>query len=53
MNSGAANAGQLELACAILLGDAEEIEDLTKQLPEERLLQLRGWPIWKLNQTPS
>lgn len=53
LSGGATNAGQLELACAILLGDAEEIDDLTKQLPEERLLQLRGWPIWKLNQTPS
>ena len=41
-------AAQIELACALLLEDGEEVEDLIQQLPEELLLQMQQWPIWEL-----
>jgi hypothetical protein len=46
--SGMERADQFELACAILLGDDEEVEDLFQQLPEERRQQMQSWPIWEL-----
>lgn len=42
------NADQIELACAILLQDAEEVDDLSRQMPVDRLEAMRQWPIWKL-----
>lgn len=51
--SGANNADQLELACALLLGDEEEVEDLLRQLPDDRLQQMQGWPIWKLRHSQA
>ena len=47
-HSGANNTDQLELACALLLGDEEEVDDLIRQLPVDRLNQMQKWPIWKL-----
>ena len=46
--SGADNSLQAEVACALLLGDSEEVEHLLAQLAEPRRQQLQGWPIWKL-----
>lgn len=39
---------QLEVACAILLGLDEEVEDLLLGLNEEQVVQMMAWPIWKL-----
>lgn len=51
--SGTDNADQAEVACALLLGDEEEIDYLLRQLPEERLDQLKKWPIWRLRDSPT
>lgn len=40
----------LEVACAILLGDAEEVGDLANQLAPDRLELLQGWPIWRITE---
>lgn len=42
------NADQLEVACSLLLQDAEEVEELLRQLPDDRLQQMKKWPIWRL-----
>jgi hypothetical protein len=52
-HSGADNADQAEVACALLLGDEEEVDDLLRQLPAERLDQLKKWPIWRLRNSPD
>lgn len=41
----------VEAACAILLGDVEDIEDCLLQLEGEELEQLRSWPVWTLRVT--
>lgn len=46
--SDADDAIQAEVACALLLEDAEEVEDLVSQLTEPQLQQMQKWPIWKL-----
>lgn len=46
--SGASDAVQYELACALLLGEAEEVEELLEGFPPEQLDKFKGWPIWKL-----
>ncbi|MEI3848628.1 MULTISPECIES: hypothetical protein [unclassified Microbacterium] len=38
----------LEVACAILIGDADEVADLLAQLPENDVTTMKDWPIWKL-----
>lgn len=40
---------ELELACEILLGDAEGVDDLSRQLPAERYAEFQKWPIWELH----
>lgn len=45
---GADDAIQTEIACALLLGDREEVEALLPQLAKPQLQQMRKWPIWKL-----
>lgn len=40
------NGRQIELACALLLGDLEEAEDLKGQLSTEDLMRMEAWPIW-------
>lgn len=42
------NLGQTDLACAILLGDYEEVKELADSLSVEQLEQMKSWPIWKL-----
>lgn len=42
------DATEVELACAILLGDTEEAEYLEPQVPELRLQEMRSWPLWEL-----
>ncbi|WP_242498631.1 hypothetical protein [Nocardioides ganghwensis] len=46
--SGTDSAIQFEVACALLLGDAEEVEYLIGQLEESELQQMQEWPIWRL-----
>lgn len=41
-------ADELELACAILLADREEIEAVRANMPQEQLHRMEGWPIWRL-----
>ena len=48
IRSDAPNAGQLEVCCAILLGDREDIRDTLRTLTESQAEELRGWPIWSL-----
>lgn len=45
---GAQNADEIQLACALLLDDQDEIADLMRELPPERLEQIEQWPIWSL-----
>ncbi len=44
---------QLELACALLLGERDEVEYLVQQLAEDQLAQMQGWPIWRLHGSES
>jgi len=44
-----ANSTQFEIACALLLHDTEEAEDLIRDLSSEELLQMQKWPIWRLH----
>ncbi len=46
------NALQAEIACAILLEDIEEVEDLLPQLNGDQLGLMKTWPIWKLRSEP-
>lgn len=39
---------ELDLACALLLGDPEDIEDATSQLSVQQLAKMKAWPIWAL-----
>lgn len=48
IRSDAANAGQLEACCAILLGDPEDIRDTLQTLTDSQAEEMRGWPIWNL-----
>lgn len=41
-------AAQVEAACAILLGDAEEVEFSLEQLDDPQRQVMRTWPIWSL-----
>jgi hypothetical protein len=50
---GAENALQAEIACAILLEDAEEVEVLLPQLDDVQLELMKTWPIWKLRPVPK
>lgn len=49
---GAENAVQVEIACAILLEDAEEVEDLLSQLEDDQWEWMKTWPIWNLRPEP-
>lgn len=42
------HAGQIELACALLLEDAGEVSYLAGRLPGEQLEKMKEWPIWRL-----
>ncbi|WP_285115050.1 hypothetical protein [Leifsonia sp. fls2-241-R2A-40a] len=44
---------ELELACEILLGDTESVDDLSRQLPAERYAEYQKWPIWELHKRLS
>jgi len=44
-------AEEIELSCAILLGDAEEVDYLLGELAEDKLATIRTWPIWNLRPT--
>ncbi|WP_298868452.1 hypothetical protein [uncultured Microbacterium sp.] len=46
-------AAEAELSCALLLGDADEIEYLIGQLDDGQLLNVQDWPIWKLRPATS
>lgn len=50
VRSGADNARQAEIACAILLGDTEEVEYLLPKLTDDQLELIKTWPIWKLHE---
>lgn len=39
---------QVEVACALLLGDTEEVEYLLPRLTNSQLNQMQKWPIWNL-----
>lgn len=43
------NAQQIELSCAILLGEQANIDELTDQMAEHELEGFKSWPIWNLN----
>lgn len=47
----AAMAEEIDLSCAILLGDAEEVDYLLGELAEDKLATIRTWPIWNLRPT--
>ena len=53
VRGGADNALQAEIACAILLEDTEEVEDLLPQLDDDQLELMKTWPIWKLRPEPK
>lgn len=53
VRSGADNALQAEIACAILLEDADEVEDLLPRLDSDQLELMKTWPIWKLLPRPT
>jgi hypothetical protein len=42
------DSGHLELACAILLGDEDDVQELADLLSAEQLAQMQSWPIWNL-----
>lgn len=42
-------AAQKELACALLLGDAEESAYLNSQMTTEQRDEMKSWPIWELS----
>ncbi|MEO9246808.1 hypothetical protein ABDK96_03850 [Citricoccus nitrophenolicus] len=46
--STATGAPQIEAACAILLGEAEDVEFSLKQLDDAQLQVMCTWPIWSL-----
>jgi len=46
--NGPKNGDQLQLACALLLGDDDEVQDLVHLLPPRQLEEIRSWPIWML-----
>lgn len=46
--SGEDHALQAELCCALLLGDQDDINYLSRQLPADDLTTIRQWPIWNL-----
>lgn len=50
---GADNALHAEIACAILLEDTEEVEDLLPQLDNDQLELMKTWPIWHLRPEPK
>lgn len=47
--SGVDNIDHYELAFALLLDDDEELSDLVRHLPPERVEQVQKWPIWSLH----
>lgn len=51
--SGDKRSGQVELACALLLGDPEQVDYLTKFLPPEQFDEMRSWPIWTLRESAA
>lgn len=53
VRGGADNALQAEIACAILLENIDEVEDLLPQLDPEQLELMKAWPIWNLRQRPK
>jgi hypothetical protein len=44
---------EFEVACALLLGDIEEADHLTRRLSPERRAVMEGWPIWRLRDVES
>jgi len=49
VRNGSENRVELEMACEILLGDAESVDDLHRQLPDARYTEFQKWPIWQLH----
>lgn len=47
------NAVSVEAACAILLGDKEEITYCMGRLDEAQRIEFQNWPIWNLRSTPA
>ncbi|MBX9471335.1 hypothetical protein [Microcella sp.] len=43
---------KLLLACALLLGEEEEVAFLAGQLTPDELSEMQGWPIWRLRKDP-
>lgn len=48
VREGAPREAELELACALLLGDLSEVDYLISQMPDETLNEMKKWPIWNL-----
>lgn len=48
VREGAPREAELELACALLLGDLSEVDYLINQMPDETLNEMKKWPIWNL-----
>lgn len=46
---GASMADEIELSCALLLGDAEDVAHLVREISEQKLVRIRSWPIWSLH----
>lgn len=49
VRSNAPNSGQLEVCCAILLGDPADVREALRQLPDDQAEELRTWPIWTIS----
>lgn len=48
VRDGGPRAAELEVACALLLGDLSEADFLIDRMPDETVNEMRKWPIWKL-----
>lgn len=42
-------AAEAELSCALLAGNADEVDYLIDQLADDKLQTMQGWPIWRLH----
>lgn len=51
--SSVAMAEEIELSCAILLGDPEDVAYLVGEIAEDKLDTVRTWPIWHLRPAVS
>lgn len=53
VSGGRSSAALNETACAILLGDVDDIEECVARLEKSQLDELREYPIWNLVQAPA